>query len=441
MDRPSTTLDWNSFRKHFAAILGGWLWFFLVLFSYYCLKPIRDGLGTRFAAGMGNLYLATLVATLLTFLVYAALVAWIPRRWIVVLVHHLFILQMLGFFAAFVSGSEHPAWLDAVFFVWVSVFNLFVVTLFWSVMADLLAEEDGKRWFGTMAAAGSLGSITGSAVAWYVSDRMGIAALLIVAAIALELSVLVAWSMDRAIVGGSARSARPNSESLAGGTLKPREEVQDKGTGGTLWSGLQGVATSPYLLGIAGFVALGKFVATFLYNFLQILLKSQMSDPQARTRLFSQMNLWSQGGSLLTQGLIAAWMLRRVGIGWTLAIPGLILGGMLLWIQWDPALDKMVITQVAQQVLGYGLLVPTQHVLFTVVSREEKFKAKAFIDNVVFRGSDAVSAKVCDALAKSTATLGRAASWVTPLLLIWAGLGLAIGELRKRRTNVDPERG
>ncbi|HEY6564320.1 MAG TPA: hypothetical protein VIY86_07465, partial [Pirellulaceae bacterium] len=315
---------------------------------------------------------------------------------------------------------------------WVSVFNLCVVTLFWSVMADLFSTEQGQHWFGSMAAAGSVGSLCGSGVAWLVTEHFGIRELLIVSAVALELGITVAWWVDAWI-------PKPNHVARPGIGV-PMQAARNSGTGGDVWSGITSVLESPYLLGICGFVALGKFVATFIYNFLQIGLKAEMPDVADRTQLFSQMNFWSQGGSLLAQGLVAAWLLRWVGIGWTLAIPGLVLMGLFVVIQGQPTLTVMAVTQVTQQILGYGLLVPAQHVLFTVVSRDQKYKSKAFIDNVVFRGSDAASAVACDTLAAWTSSLARAAAVVLPLVAAWTALGWWLGRWHTARRDA-PDQG
>lgn len=411
-----------SFREHQGAIVGGWLWFFLVLFAYYCLKPLRDGLGTQFAGKMNQLYVGTLLATVAAYLLYSALATWVSRRWLVLGVHQVFVVQMIGFHAAFRREAPYPDWLVAVFFVWVSVFNLSVVTLFWSVMADVFAAEDGKRWFGSMAAAGSVGSLCGSVAAWGLTRCADMRWLLVASMLALEGAVVVAWWLETLLASSDV------------GWRAAKKAVPGQATGGSIWSGFSAVLTSPYLLGICVFVSLGKFAATFVYNFLQVTLLNDMPDAQLRTQLFSTMNFWSQGGSLIAQGLLAAWCLRTLGVGGTLAIPGIALVALFLVIQYSPTLQVMVVAQVLQQVLGYGLLVPAQHVLFTVVSRDEKYKAKALIDNVVFRGSDVASAEVCTRMIASQVSLGRAAGWFLPLLVAWTGVGLWLGRSQRRRS-------
>ena len=186
-----------------------------------------------------------------------------------------------------------------------------------------------------------------------------------------------------------------------------------------MFAGLTHVLRSPYLLGICVFVACGKLTATFIYNNLQLALSGEMPDQMERTQLFSQMNLIAQSGSLVTQALVAGWLMKRMGLTFTMCLPCILMGSLFVWLSWQGNWTTLVVGQVCSQILGYGLLVPAQHVLFTVVSREDKYKSKAFTDIVVFRGSDVAAGKACDWMIRSGATLSLLSAWMLPVMAVW----------------------
>ena len=404
-----------SLRDHAWEIALSWLWFFLILLSYYCLKPLRDGLVSSLAGNLGNLYLATFLTSIVALSLYSRLVATVPRSWLLILVYQFFTVCLIAFGVVFASSESPSATLVSVFFVWVSVFNLFIVTLFWSVMADKFTGAQAKAWFGIIAAAGSVGSISGSAIAFQLSRWVGTQGLLISAIVALELAIVVGLILLKTRKPAHQREASESQPTQAGGT------------GGSIFAGFTHVVRSPYLIGICLFVALGKFSATFVYNNLQWVLGQEMPDEVQRTTLFSEMNLYAQSGSLLTQALVAGWIMKRLGLAVAMLIPCLLMFILFVWLSFDAALTVLVIGQVGQQIAGYGLMVPAQHVLFTVLSREDKYKSKGFTDIVVFRGSDVAAGKACDAMIRSGTALSLLATLMLPLVAVWGFIAIRTG--------------
>ncbi len=410
-------------------ILGAcWLWFFLVLFAYYLLKPVRDGYGSMLAEHLGDLYLATFVSTVVLLPLYSQLVSAVTRKQLVNGVNQFCVLCLAGFSAGFARWGEPPTWLVATFFVWVSVFNVFVVAVFWSVMVDLFGSREGQTWFGSMAAAGSVGSLCGSAVAYQLSRQLEPYALLIGTMICLEITVLNAWWLlhHRAFRGTSIALTQDETEWTG---------EQEAEIGGGVFTGITHVFKSPYLLGICLFVALGKFSATFVYNNLQLVVRTAIPDDGERVTLFSKMNVWSQSGSLVLQAVAASLLMRFAGVGITLLIPCGLLLGLFVWLSLEASLVSLVVGQVAQQVLGYGLLVPAQHVLFTVVSREDKYKTKAFVDTVVFRGSDVAAGKLCQWMTGTGVALSILALWMLPFMTIWFLVAAFLGVAYRKRSD------
>ena len=391
-------------------LLVSWTWFFLVLFSYYVLKPVRDALATETRL-FGPLYLATFLAVCAALPLYWRIVGRTTRRQLVFGVYQFFVACLVVFAVLVAGGHGDTVWLRNVFFVWVSVFNLYVVAVFWSVMADLFSAEEGKTWFGAVAAAGTAGSIVASLVAGLVAQRLGVAWLFVAATGALELSIAMAWLACRFEQRGS-------------GETPPFS--------GSLLAGLRTVFASRYLLLICAFTAIGKFAATFVYNNFQHALRAQAMGVEERTQLFSAMNFYSQSGTLAFQAILAAALMRLAGVGATLATACGVIVGLFAWLAVDAGLWPLMVAKVVQEIVGYGLLVPAQQVLFTVVSRAEKYESKAFVDTVVFRGSDVAAANVCDALERFS--VSAAALALVPLVGAWMALGAWLGREQAARS-------
>src|SRR5690349_16764220 len=276
------------------------LWFFLVLFSYYILKPVRDALATETRL-FGPLYLATFLAASAALPLYWRIVARTTRRQLVFGVYQFFVACLVAFALLLARGYGETEWLRNAFFVWVSVFNLYVVAVFWSVMADLFSAEEGKSWFGAMAASGTVGSIGASLVGHVAAQRLGLEWLMVVAIAALELAIATAWLALRF----TPRASAPSSKDKGNSSEPP--------SSGSLLAGLRTVLVSRYLLMICAFTAIGKFAATFVYNNFQHTLHAEGLAVAERTQLFSAMNFYSQTGTLAFQAFLAAALMRLVG--------------------------------------------------------------------------------------------------------------------------------
>src|SRR4029079_15674447 len=358
-------------------LLVSWTWFFLVLFSYYVLKPVRDALATETRL-FGPLYLATFLAVCAALPLYWRIVGRTTRWQLVFGVYQFFVACLVVFAVLLVRGHGDAAWLRSAFFVWVSVFNLYVIAVFWSVMADLYSADEGKTWFGAIAAAGTVGSIAASLVGGLIPRRLGLTGLMVTAIAALELSIAMAWlalqSDPRNVDKSPSTSATPSSNSRVPGATPQRVTTSGPASSGSLSSGsllagLRTVLSSRYLLMICAFTAIGKFSATFVYNNFQHALRAESLSVAERTELFSAMNFYSQTGTLAFQAILAAALMRLAGVGATLAAACAVIVGLFAWLSVDAGLWPLMVAKVVQEVVAYGLLVPAQQVRFTVVSR------------------------------------------------------------------------
>jgi AAA family ATP:ADP antiporter len=391
------------------AVLWAFLYFFSVLCGYYILRPLRDEMGI--VGGVRNLpwqFTATFVVMLLAVPFYSAVVARFPRRTIIPIVYRFCALNLLGFLLLDRAGVSE-IWVARVFFVWVSVFNLFVVSIFWSFMVDTFRAEQGKRLFGAIAAGGSLGAIAGPALAALLVKPLGRAALYLAAALLLEAAVFCV----RRLIGWATAAD-------AGGV----GHAPDRAVGGSVLAGFRLALASPYLLAIAGMMLAYTVTSTVIYADQARIVSSTIQDSSVRTALFARIDLWVNVVALVTQSLATGWVLTALGLSVALGVLPILTAGGFLGLGLAPGLATLVAVQIARRGIQYGLERPTREVLFTVVSAEEKYKAKAFIDTVVFRGGDAAAIWAYDAVR----SIAPPASAVTAAMLVvcagWLGVAL-----------------
>jgi len=296
-----------------------------------------------------------------------------------------------------------------VFFVWVSVFNLFAVAVFWSFMADLFTSEQGKRLFGFIGAGGTAGALLGPVITIWLSAPLGPVNLLIVAAAWLELAVLCVHRIER--VTGPLTEVDPRLRRV----------------GGSSFAGLSELIRSPYLLGVAGWVSLLSFGATITYFAQANIVSATIHGAAAQTRLFAGIDLSVGLLSLATQVFATATFLKRFGTGIAAAaLPAIYVVGFAA-LAIAPSLSVVVTLQVAQRWMNFAIANPARQVFFTVVGREEKYKAKNLIDVVVYRGSDALYGWVYDSLQALGLKLGAIALCALPVAAGWLVLSTALG--------------
>jgi ATP:ADP antiporter, AAA family len=402
------------------ALCWSFAYFFCLLAGYYMLRPLRDEMGI--AGGVRNLpwlFTATFVVMLAAVPVYGAVVAKLPRRRFIPLVYHFFVLNIAIFWVllTFDIGSVHAA---RVFFVWVSVFNLFAVSVFWSFMADLFASEQGKRLFGCIAAGGSAGALLGPAVIVGLAVPLGPINLLIVAALLLEAAVFCALRLEAAAPELHAESR--------GAAAAPAAQRDATVLGGGWLAGIVMVLRSPYLAGIALWVSLLSLAGTFLYFQQAGIVAAASDDPAVRTRIFATIDLAVGTLTMLVQFVATGRLIARFGAGPAAAfLPAVFCAGFaVLWLA--PALWVVIAFQAAQRAANFAISNPAREVLFTVLEREEKYKAKNVIDIVVFRGGDAASGWLFAALRGAGLDPGGISLATVPVTAAWLALALALGK-------------
>jgi AAA family ATP:ADP antiporter len=362
-----------------SALGWSWLYIFAVLSSYYIMRPIRDQMGV--AGGVNKLqwlFLGTLAVMLLLNVPFWYLVKTLPRARFIPITYRFFAANILLFAAAlYWADPEQTVWVGRAFFIWISVFNLFIVSVFWQLMVDIFSSEDGKRLFGFIAAGATIGAIVGSAVTASLARYVPVSLLLIGAVLLLEIAVL---SVRRL--------------SLQSGKLhtRPAQETADAPIGGHVLAGITHPFKSSYLMNVSGFLLLFAITSTFLYFQQAGIVSRSFEDRGAQTAFFASIDLSVNVLTLFVQLFLTGRIVRSLGVGPTLAfLPALTIVGFGA-LALLPGLASLVTFQVLRRSSDYAIARPTREVLYTVVAREDRYKAKSFIDTVVYRAGDQVGA-------------------------------------------------
>ena len=462
----------------------GAAWFFLVLCGYYILRPIREQISASYGTDLlSRLFWTTFISMLVAIPLYSVLVGRFHRRVLVPSIYGFFIISLGGFWAALQFGPpEYKVWISCVLFVWISVYGLFVVSFFWSVVGDMLSTEQGRRIFGVMSGFGTAGGLVGSTVAKRTVGSLGVANLMLIPLGLLVLGLFVYFSLEYSYV-----------------RLTDGKEVRrssGKATGGNPFAGIYAVLRSRYLLWIACF---GFFLATcgttIYFQQAEIVktafgapnyetLTDSLDEPTAakvkdvlatdetnfesglaeikaavsgslndldletemrrlrdeqaaidakKTAYFADVNFYVNIVTLVFQFFVVGFLMRNIGLGWTLALLPIAYVFGITSLALMPSISVLAVITVTGRAAEYGISNPAREVLYTSVNREDRYKAKSFIDTVVRRSGDSIVGSVYGLLRGSAGFAMTTMSWlVIPVALAWIVLSLFIGKENAR---------
>ena len=393
-------------------------YFFFALASYFILRAVRDAAGV--AAGTGQLpwlFTGTLLTTLVMNPVYATVVARLPVRRFIPVVYRVFIALLLGFAAIIKYGpASWEPWLGPAFWILTSIYSLFVPSVFWGFMADSFRPEQGKRLFGFISVGGTLGALAGAFLTSQLATVVGTPVLMVLSVLLLEAAVQAARRFPP--------SFRPES--------RARDEAQQP-VGGTSLAGITHVLQSPYLLGVCLYMLLFTIGSTVLYFQQAEIVGARYADREARTAFLASIDTVVQGLTVLAQLFLTARVIRWLGVGVTLAILPLVSVVGFTTLGVAGTLMVFVAFQVLRRAGEYAVTRPAREVLYTVVSAEDKYKAKNFIDTFVYRGGDQIGAwsyAGLQAIGMSVATISLCAA---PVSAVWLLVGLWLGRRYRAR--------
>ncbi|WP_059411576.1 NTP/NDP exchange transporter [Cupriavidus basilensis] len=413
-----------------SAVVAGFLFFFCLFASYFMLRPVRETMGI--AGGVRNLqwlFTATFVVMLVAIPIYGLCSARLPRRRFVPWVYAFFVANLVGFALATRAAPDN-LWLARAFYVWLSVFNLFVVSVAWSLMADVFRPGQARRLFALLAAGASAGGLAGPVLGGWLVPRIGLTGLMLLSA-----ALLAATLPGAGFLFGWRRRAGAGVP-VADDPVLPQDPARP--IGGGLWAGLTLVARSRYLLGIGLFVILLATASTFLYFEQARLVAQTFPSRTQQTQVFSAIDAVVQGLTILVQVFFSGRIARRYGVTMLLGVVPLATGlGFLALALW-PAFGVLAAVMILRRVGEYALLRPGREMLFTVVDAETKYKAKNVIDTAVYRAGDAVSAWIKTAIDAFSGHPAVVALTGAVLALGWAWLGWWLGCRHEGRAGTEP---
>jgi ATP:ADP antiporter, AAA family len=422
----------NVRRDELTPVLLATLFFFCVLTALMVLRPARDALGMqRGIEAVRWLFMGTALVTLMVNPVFGWLVSHFRRLHFIAATYLFFACSLLTFYLLLSFAPEAIGVTSGqVFYVWFSVFNLFATMLFWALMADRFSLQQSKRFFPLIAAGGTLGAIFGPWLASQLAQPLGTASLLLVAIAFLLLAIGAAWA-----VAMLQPERRPGSDNPEAGAAVDEDAV----IGGSAWQGLFAVLRSPYLLGIAGYVIILAVMVTLLYFTRLQMVAALGDDLDLRTTWFARIDLYTQVATLLMQLVLAGHLMRRLGVPLTMALLPLTVALGFVGLAMVGSLAALIVFEAAFRSVQRAVMRPARETLYTVVSREEKYKAKAFIDTFVYRGGDVVGAQTEGLLDRLGLGLAALASVAVPLAVVWAMLGIWLGRAQQRLAASRPD--
>lgn len=414
------------FEKEGAAFIWSFLYFFSILTAYFILRPIRDAMGI--ASGVGFLpwlFTGTFFVMLAVMPVYGALVSRYPRHKFIPYVYIFFIVNILMFWYFFANDVRMDL-VAQVFFIWLSVFNVFVVSIFWSFMVDIYKSGDSKVLFGMIASGGTIGGIVGPGIVTTLTESMGTESLLLISAAVLCFSVFCVLKL----VGLRKGNLQENS-----GEMKKIDG--EKAVGGGMLSGVTEILKSRYLIGVTTIVFILSLTATIAYFQQGAMIYDAYPDTDERVQIFGMIDFYVSIGALVFQVFIAGPVLSNYGVkAGIIVLPVVTLAGFAL-LAISPTIGVFIIFQTLRRASEYGMFVPSRENLFSVVSREQKYKSKNFIDTVVFRGGDVVNGWFYNWLSSGLGlTIAKIAMIGVPIAALWGIIGWKLG-----KTHEEAEKG
>jgi len=404
------------------ALWLGFAFFFVILAGYYVIRPIRDNIGATNFENLWWMFTAVLLAMVVANALFSTVVARMPRRRFIPIAYRFFALNLLLFFGLMqmIPPGKQP-WVDISFFIWVSVFNLFNTAIFWGFMTDLFTSEQGKRLFGFIAVGGSLGAILGPIIATFLAQR-------------------VTWLLliSAGMFGLAAQCVR----FFPADFRRPDERLDqaaaaEQPIGGRFWEGVTHVCRSPYLFALFLFILLYTLTSTWTYLQQSDLTRTGFASSGARRAFFAKLDLSVNTLTFLLQIFLTGRLMKSLGVTFTLLfMPVLSLFGFVA-IGLSPGISMLAVFQVARRASTFAFMRPAREVLFTVLRREDKYKAKSFIDTFGYRCGDQFGAWTYSGLRAFGLGLTTISYLAVPVVAIWCLIGAWLG--RKQRALAEAQ--
>src|SRR5690554_5501276 len=420
----------NVRRDELAPVLTSAVFFFCILTALMILRPARDALGMQ--SGMDSirwLFIGTAVVTLAVNPLFGWLVSRYTRLSFITATYCFFALSLLAFYGLLVFTPEAVGTASGmVFYVWFSVFNLFVTMVFWALMVDRFSLPQSKRFFALIAAGGTGGAIFGPFLASRLAEPLGTPALLLISIAFLLLGVVAAWFVVHLQTERQDTSANAEQNPDAPPPISEHNVI-----GGSPWEGIKAIVASRYLMGIATYVIIMAVMATFIYFTRLNIVAALVDDTNSRTALLANIDFYTQLATLALQLSLTGHLMRRVGVHVALVLLPITVALGFIGLAIAGTMTAFILLDASFRAVQRGITRPARETLYTVVSREDKYKAKAVIDTFFYRAGDVVGAQTEGLLARLGMGLAAIATVAVPLALVWAGLALWLGKNQRHK--------
>ena len=400
------------------AALSSFLFVVILMSAYYILRPVRDAMASDWTdAEVSWLWTLNFFISTAVVAVYGIAVSRVRLQLLVPAMYGIFALTFVVFYVL-ASTSGDRTLIDKSFYVWVSVFSLFHISVFWSFMSDLFNKEQAGRLFSVIAAGASVGGLIGPAIPSFFSESLGTDNLMLIASVMLLVPIPIIFYLQ------ALRSSNLGNEDL--GLKKPNATI-----GGNPFAGFKMFLSNPYLLAIGLFIFLYTGISSFVYFELKNLM-SELSRVE-RTAVWAQMDLAVNVLSIATGLFATGRLVSKFGMPVTIALVPLVICIGLLALAVSPFLAGVVILQVVRRAGNYAVTRPAREMLFTRVDRETRFKAKPVIDIVAYRGGDMLMAWLFTGLTQGLG-LGLAAVAMVGagIAALWSMVGIYLGRWFER---------
>jgi AAA family ATP:ADP antiporter len=410
------------------AALWAFVYFFALLAAYYVLRPLRDEMALQLGAdALHQLFSAVFVSMLAIVPVFGWLTRRFERRRLLPWLYGFFILNLLGFYEALAISGQQTTQVAYVFFVWVSVFNLFAISVFWSFMADLFDTEQAKRLVGFIAAGGTLGALCGPLLTLGLVKVIGAKGLVLVSSAFLLVCIGAIVKLRQ----WQSRTQPTTPAPEAAATTQTKDEAE--GFQGGLWSGLTDVFRSPYLLGICGFLLCYSLLSTLLYFQQADIVPKAFKNTTDRTQLLAGADLLVNSVTLLIQVGAFGTLIQRLGTRTLLVAMPLasVVGYLALAIH--PALAVLVAFGVVRRAGEYAISKPARETLFNALPPDQKYRAKNVIDTLIHRTGDTASSWLVNGVRGLGIATQHIVWMAVPVALGWLWIAWRLGDAAQRR--------
>ncbi len=418
----------NVDTRETSTVVAAFFLFFFVLGSYFAVRPVRETIATVLGRDrVADLWLYTALFSILIVPLYGWLVGRVRRSLLLPWIYGFVAIVLVGIGLSLAADENNLA-VGAFFYVWISVLNLMLVSVFWSFLLEIFSSDQSKRLFGFIAAGGTAGALVGPTATRLAVDFVGNSGVLymgaagFVGAIFCQRILLRIWARER-----SALAAVAAGESAADASRPPAAGKSDKALGGNPLAGLLIVFKSPYLLGIAMFVVLLSTVNTFLYFEQLRIVEETFPDKARRTEVFANIDIMVQTLTILSQVFLTGRIASKLGVRVLLTmVPVVMIGGFLLLASFN-VFTVIALTLVVRRWGEYAFIRPGREMLFSTLDTETKYKAKNFIDVPVYRAADFVGAQAKTAIELAGVSAAGAALVGAGAAALWAVNGWLLG--------------